>query len=206
LRSLSVEFYQYVKYDYHGLITKRKCFHHDRAKKVPVGWKAGRMSAHDISVVVNGRRHVTKVHASRRLIDFLREDLGLTGTKEGCGVGVCGACTVLMDGRAISGCLTFMTAANGREVLTIEGLAKHGVLHPIQKAFHEDGGLQCGFCTPGQIMAAKALLDENPAPTDEEIKHALLGNLCRCTGYYKIIEAVKTAAVKLRALGPGVSA
>jgi aerobic carbon-monoxide dehydrogenase small subunit len=164
------------------------------------------MSSHEISVTVNGRVHVSVVDSSRRLIDFLREQLGLTGTKEGCGIGVCGACTVLLDGQAVSGCLTFVTAVNGRDVQTIEGLSKEGVLHPIQKAFHEDGGLQCGFCTPGQIMAAKALLDENPDPTEEEIKHAMMGNLCRCTGYYKIIDAVRSAAVSLRTPQPQVSA
>ncbi|MDO8597643.1 MAG: (2Fe-2S)-binding protein [Sulfuricaulis sp.] len=156
------------------------------------------MSTHTIAITVNGHRHELSVQSNRRLIDVLREDLALTGTKEGCSVGVCGACTVLLDGRAVSGCLTFAIAANGGDIQTIEGLSTDGVLHPVQQAFLDQGGLQCGFCTPGQIMAAKAFLEENPDPTEDEIKHAMLGNLCRCTGYYKIIGAIRAAAAKMR--------
>ena len=156
------------------------------------------MSRQIISMKVNGFQHRLEVPANKRLIDVLRSDLALTGTKEGCGVGVCGACTVLLDGRAVSACLTFAFAANGAEIQTIEGLAQGGELHPLQTAFVEKGGLQCGYCTPGQIMAAKALLDEIPAPSVAEIKHAMMGNLCRCTGYYQIIESIQAAAVAMR--------
>jgi carbon-monoxide dehydrogenase small subunit len=156
------------------------------------------VSVAEIELTVNGIRHLLSVEPNRRLIDVLRDDLALTGTKEGCGIGICGACTVIMDGRTVSGCLTLAVQASGRDILTIEGLERDGALDPIQQAFLDSAGLQCGFCTPGQIMAAKALLDGNPDPTDDEIKEGLLGNLCRCTGYYKIIEAVR-AAVALRA-------
>lgn len=152
------------------------------------------MSLRTITITVNGMRHEVDVRPNVRLIDLLREDLALTGTKEGCSIGVCGACTVLVDGRSVSACLTLAVMVAGREVLTIEGLAEGDALHPLQQAFLERGGLQCGFCTPGQIMAAKALLDERPHPDDEEIRVAMLGNLCRCTGYYKIIESIKAAA------------
>jgi len=155
------------------------------------------VSFRTIAITVNGMRHELDIRPNRRLIDLLREDLALTGTKEGCSIGVCGACTVLLDGRPVSACLTLAIMVDGRDVLTIEGLAPETGLHPLQEAFLERGGLQCGFCTPGQIMAAKALLDEHPQPTDEEIREAMLGNLCRCTGYYKIIEAIKTAARRL---------
>jgi carbon-monoxide dehydrogenase small subunit len=156
------------------------------------------VSVAEIELTVNGIRHLLSVESNRRLIDVLRDDLALTGTKEGCGIGICGACTVIMDGRTVSGCLTLAVQANGRDILTIEGLEQDGALDPVQQAFLDSAGLQCGFCTPGQIMATKALLDGNPDPTDDEIKEGLLGNLCRCTGYYKIIEAVR-AAVALRA-------
>jgi carbon-monoxide dehydrogenase small subunit len=156
------------------------------------------VSVAEIELTVNGIRHLLPVEANRRLIDVLRDDLALTGTKEGCGIGICGACTVIMDGRTVSGCLTLAVQADGCDILTIEGLEKDGALDPIQQAFLDGAGLQCGFCTPGQIMATKALLDANPDPTDDEIKEGLLGNLCRCTGYYKIIEAIR-GAVALRA-------
>lgn len=152
------------------------------------------MSLATIELTVNGVKHELKVRPNRRLIDILREDLALTGTKEGCGIGICGACTVIMDGRSVSGCLTLAVQANGREVLTIEGLEKDGVLHPVQQAFLDCSSVQCGFCTPGQIMAAKALLDENTKPTRDQILDGMLGNLCRCTGYYKIIAAIEAAA------------
>ena len=149
-----------------------------------------------IRLQVNGQSVVHEVPDNRLLIDLLRYDLGLTGTKEGCSVGVCGACTVLIDGQPVSSCLTLAVMTDGAEVLTIEGLAEGDRLHPLQRAFIESGGFQCGICTPGQIMAAKALLDVNPQPSKEEIQTWMMGNLCRCTGYYKIIEAIQAAAAE----------
>jgi carbon-monoxide dehydrogenase small subunit len=146
-----------------------------------------------IALRVNGQEHTLEVPTQRLLIDCLRYDLGLTGTKEGCSVGVCGACTVLMDGQMISSCLVLAVRANGADLVTIEGLAEEARLHPIQQAFIDHGGFQCGICTPGMIMAAKALLDANPQPTEDDIKDWMLGNLCRCTGYYKIIESIQAA-------------
>jgi carbon-monoxide dehydrogenase small subunit len=140
---------------------------------------------------VNGTEHEIEVEPNRLLLHALRDDVGLTGTKEGCSIGVCGACSVIVDGRLVSSCLTLAVACNGKQIATIEGLAVDGTLHPLQQAFVEYGGFQCGICTPGQIMAAKALLDENPHPTEEEIKEWMSGNLCRCTGYYKILEAIQ---------------
>lgn len=139
---------------------------------------------------VNGEEHELNLEPNRLLLHVLRDDLGLTGTKEGCGIGVCGACSVIIDGRLASSCLTLAISCRGKEITTIEGLAKDGELHPLQQAFLEYGGYQCGICTPGQIIAAKALLDENPDPTEEEVKEWMSGNLCRCTGYYKIFESV----------------
>jgi carbon-monoxide dehydrogenase small subunit len=141
------------------------------------------------------------VEPRRRLLDVLRDDLGLTGAKEGCGTGDCGACTVILDGQLITSCLKLAVSADGSDILTIEGLAQGGKLHPLQEAFMEKGGLQCGICTPGMILAAKALLDENPHPTVDEIRFGLAGNLCRCTGYTKIIESVQAAAERLMANG-----
>jgi aerobic carbon-monoxide dehydrogenase small subunit len=143
-----------------------------------------------ISLTVNGEQHEALVEPNRLLLHLLRDDLGLTGTKEGCSIGVCGACSVIVDGRLVSSCLTLALACQGKEVTTIEGLVKDGKLHPLQQAFIEYGGFQCGICTPGQIIAAKALLDENPKPSEEEVKEWMSGNLCRCTGYYKILESV----------------
>ena len=151
-----------------------------------------------ISIRVNGQEHTLEVPTQRLLIDCLRYDLGLTGTKEGCSVGVCGACTVLMDGQMTSACLVLAVRADGTDISTIEGLTQDGRLHPVQQAFIDYGGFQCGICTPGMIMAAKALLDERPDPTENEIKDWMMGNLCRCTGYYKIIESIQGAAAKLR--------
>jgi aerobic carbon-monoxide dehydrogenase small subunit len=142
---------------------------------------------------VNGKRVELEVPTNRMLIDCLRYDLGLTGTKEGCSVGVCGACTVLMDGDMISSCLTLAVMVDGRDITTVEGLAKNGELNAVQKSFIQYGGFQCGICTPGQVVAATALLDENPRPNAEEIKDWMMGNLCRCTGYYKIIESIQKA-------------
>jgi carbon-monoxide dehydrogenase small subunit len=151
-----------------------------------------------ISFTVNGRRIEREVKAETRLLDLLREDLSLTGTKEGCGEGECGACTVLLDGKAVASCLVLAPQVDGKEVLTVEGLADGDELHPIQRAFVEKGAVQCGFCTPGFIMSTYALLKENPDPSDEEILTALEGNLCRCTGYTKILEAVRHAAQLMR--------
>ena len=143
---------------------------------------------------VNGIDHQLQVPARKLLVDCLRYDLGLTGTKEGCSVGVCGACTVLIDGQMIASCITLAVAVDGADITTIEGLAEQGRLHPVQQAFIDHGGFQCGICTPGQVLAAKALLDINPAPTDDDIREWMMGNLCRCTGYYGILESVKNAA------------
>jgi aerobic carbon-monoxide dehydrogenase small subunit len=147
-----------------------------------------------IRLRVNGDEVEREVPDNRLLLDFLRNDLGLTGSKEGCSVGVCGACTVLLDGKAISSCLALAAFADGADVTTIEGLAEDGHLHPLQEAFIDFGGFQCGICTSGQIMAAKSLLDSNPHPSVDEIKAWMMGNLCRCTGYYKIVESIQAAA------------
>lgn len=152
----------------------------------------------DITLNVNNNEYTLQVKPSATLLDVIREDLGLIGTKEGCGEGECGACTVLMDGLAVNACLILAAEANGKHIITIEGLADGEKLHPIQQAFVDIGGMQCGFCTPGMILSAKVLLDRNQNPTDEEIKKALEGNFCRCTGYTKIIQSVKTAAQMLK--------
>ena len=147
-----------------------------------------------IRMTVNGTEHKLEIPARRLLVDCLRYDLGLTGTKEGCSVGVCGACTVLIDGEMAASCITLAVAADGAQITTIEGIAQEGRLHPVQQAFIDHGGFQCGICTPGQIIAAKALLDFNPSPTEDEIKTWMMGNLCRCTGYYGILNSVAAAA------------
>jgi carbon-monoxide dehydrogenase small subunit len=147
----------------------------------------------EINLTVNNRPYRLSVLPWRTLLEVIRENLGLTGTKEGCGLGECGACTVLIDGRAVNSCLVLAAEADGKQITTIEGLADGDKLHPLQQAFVDHGGLQCGFCTPGMILSAKALLDENPTPTEEEIKQGIAGNLCRCTGYAKIIESIKAA-------------
>jgi carbon-monoxide dehydrogenase small subunit len=152
----------------------------------------------EIHLTVNGKREEVRARESATLLEVLREQRGLTGTKEACGGGECGACTVLMDGRAVNACLVLAAEAEGREVTTIEGLSSGETLHPIQQAFVEVGGFQCGFCTPGMILSTKALLDANPDPSEEEIRKGLEGNFCRCTGYTKIIESVKAAVEKLR--------
>jgi len=153
---------------------------------------------HTIRMQVNGKDYTVDVPSQRLLIDCLRYDLGLTGTKEGCSVGVCGACTVLMDGALVSSCLSLAVLADGKEITTVEGLAHNGNLHPVQQAFIDFGGFQCGICTPGMVVAAKALLDENPNPSDDDIKDWMMGNLCRCTGYYKIIESIRGAATRMQ--------
>ncbi len=149
---------------------------------------------YQVNLKVNGTDYRRQVPAQRLLVDFLRYDLRLTGTKEGCSVGVCGACAVLLDGEMVASCITLAVAADGAEITTIEGIAEAGQLHPVQQAFIDHGGFQCGICTPGQVIAAKALLDVNPAPTEDEIRQWMMGNLCRCTGYYGILESVINAA------------
>ena len=151
------------------------------------------MNTTTIHLRVNGEDHDVRVQPQRLLVDCLRYDLGLTGTKEGCSVGVCGACTVLLDGRMVASCIMLAVAADGAEITTIEGLSEDGRLHPLQQSFIDYGGFQCGICTPGQIMAAKALLDQAPDPSEEEIREWMMGNLCRCTGYYKILESIVKA-------------
>ena len=152
-------------------------------------------NSHVVRFALNGDAREVSVRANRRLIDLLRDDLGLTGTKEGCSVGVCGACSVLVNGQVMSACLLPAVCVDGASVITIEGLAPDDEhLTPLQDAFIRYGGFQCGICTPGQIIAATALLNENPHPTTEQIKHWMMGNLCRCTGYYKIVESILAAA------------
>lgn len=150
-----------------------------------------------VSINVNGINYTKDIDPSIRLIDFLRDDLKLKGTKEGCGEGECGACTVIVNGKAINSCLMLASSADGKNVITIEGVSDKDKLHPIQEAFMEVGAIQCGYCTPGMILSAKALLDKKPNASEEEIKVALSGNLCRCTGYKKIIQAVMLAQDKL---------
>jgi aerobic carbon-monoxide dehydrogenase small subunit len=147
-----------------------------------------------MTLTVNGTPYEVAIEPQQSLLQLLREELHLTGTKEGCSEGECGACTVLLDGKTVDSCLIFALEAQGREVMTIEGLAQGDQLHPVQKAFAEYGAVQCGFCTPGMILAAKALLDSNPHPTEMEIRQGISGNLCRCTGYVKIVEAIQAAA------------
>jgi aerobic carbon-monoxide dehydrogenase small subunit len=151
----------------------------------------------EIKFVLNGNQTFLAIEDNWTLLYLLREKLGLTGVKEGCGQGECGACTVIVDGLAVNSCLYFAVEVEGKEVLTIEGLATaDGTLHPLQKSFVENGGIQCGFCTPGMILSAKALLDENPRATEADIKQALAGNLCRCTGYVQIVESVEAVVDK----------
>jgi carbon-monoxide dehydrogenase small subunit len=154
-----------------------------------------------IRINLNGEARALQSPASRLLLDLLRDEIGMTGTKEGCGTGDCGACTVLLNGKPVNSCLIFAGELDGAEIVTIEGLKIGPELHPVQQAFVQDGGAQCGYCTPGMLMMTKALLDENVNPTEEEIRFALSGNLCRCTGYAKIVQAVQDAARELRKRG-----
>ena len=147
-----------------------------------------------VSITVNGAEHILELEPRELLVYVLRERLGLTGTNVGCDTSSCGACTVLLDGESVKSCTLLGVQADGHEITTIEGLATNGTMHPVQEAFHEQHGLQCGYCTPGFIMAVVSLLDETPNPSEEEIRHALEGNLCRCTGYHNIVRAVQTAA------------
>ncbi|MDG6921401.1 MAG: (2Fe-2S)-binding protein [Nitrososphaerota archaeon] len=150
-----------------------------------------------IAVTLNGKKYDADVEPRLLLVHFIRENLGLTGTHIGCDTSNCGACTVLVDGKAVKSCTVLAVQTNGKEVLTVEGLAKGGKLHPIQEGFWEKHGLQCGFCTPGMMMAAYALLQKNPSPSEEEIRRGISGNLCRCTGYVKIVESIQYAADKM---------
>lgn len=156
------------------------------------------MKTKEISFEINGKKTRITVPVNRTLLEMIRGDLGLTGAKESCDEGECGACTVIMDGKAISSCLTLAVQANGKKIITIEGLMKDDKLDPIQQAFIDVGSVQCGYCTPGMILSAKALLDVNPDPTEPEIRTALEGNICRCTGYDRIVKGVQLAAEYLK--------
>jgi len=155
------------------------------------------MSKLMIELTINGKKRKVETTPSTRLLDLIRDDLHLTGTKEGCGKGECGACTVIMNGELVTSCLILAPQADGAVITTIEGVGDGENLDPVQEAFIETGAVQCGFCTPGMILAAKKLLEENPHPTEEEIKRGISGNLCRCTGYQKIFDAIKLAANRL---------
>lgn len=155
------------------------------------------MSTHEVTVTVNGEKQTREVEARTLLVHFIREDLDLTGTHIGCDSTHCGACTVLLNGKAVKSCTVFAVQANGKQIQTIEGMAQNGNLHPLQEGFWEKHGLQCGYCTPGMIMSASYLLSRNPNPSENEIREAIAGNLCRCTGYNKIVEAIQYAAEKM---------
>ncbi|HEY6929562.1 MAG TPA: (2Fe-2S)-binding protein [Thermoanaerobaculia bacterium] len=157
------------------------------------------MSQHSVSAIVNGQKQKHQVPARLLLVHYLRETLGLTGTNVGCDTSQCGSCTVLIDGQAVKSCTVLAVQADGANITTIEGLAKNGKLHPLQEAFWEKHGLQCGFCTPGMILTACALLEKKSRPSESEIRHGLEGNLCRCTGYQNIVEAVQEAARRMQA-------
>jgi carbon-monoxide dehydrogenase small subunit len=163
------------------------------------------MSTHTITVTINGTPHSVAVDSRILLVHFIRENMSLTGTHIGCDTTSCGACTILLNGQAIKSCTIFAVQADGCSIETIEGVANGNQLHPLQEGFWEKHGLQCGFCTPGMIMSAKALLDKNPNPTEEEIRWGISGNLCRCTGYVKIVEAIQYAAEKINAQQEEVS-
>jgi carbon-monoxide dehydrogenase small subunit len=152
-----------------------------------------------VNAKINGENHEIYTDAHRTLLEVVRDSIGLTGTKEGCGTGDCGACTVLLNGAPVNSCLVLAPEVEGHDVTTIEGLATEGRLHPVQQAFVAEGGLQCGICTPGMVLSAVALLRRNPVPTEAEIRYAIAGNLCRCTGYDKIVRAIETAALVAQA-------
>jgi len=152
----------------------------------------------EITLKVNGIKYAVDVKPQRTLVEVLRETLGLTGTKKSCNEGECGACTVLMDGKPVASCLALAIDAQGKEILTIEGLSEGENLHPIQEAFLKHGGIQCGFCTPGMVMSAKAFLDEHPKPTQTEVRQAISGNLCRCTGYQQIVDSIMAGSKMMK--------
>lgn len=156
------------------------------------------MSTHHIQLMVNGKPAEADVEARMLLVHFIRETLNLTGTHIGCDTTSCGACTVHLNGKAVKSCTVFAVQAHGGDLRTVEGLAQNGALHPIQEGFHEEHGLQCGYCTPGMMMSALALLEQNPNPTEEEIRWGISGNLCRCTGYLNIVKAIQYAANKMQ--------
>jgi aerobic-type carbon monoxide dehydrogenase small subunit (CoxS/CutS family) len=156
------------------------------------------MKEKQITVTVNGEIYTKTVKVHRTLLEFIREDLFLTGTKDGCNEGECGACTILFDGKPFNSCMMLAIEADGHDILTVEGLEKNGKLHPLQEAFMEIGAAQCGFCTPGMLMSAKACLDEFPDASEDRIRKEMEGNLCRCTGYNRIIQAIQVAAEKMR--------
>ena len=156
------------------------------------------MSKHSVSIDINGKSVKKEVDSRMLLVHFIREELQMTGTHIGCDTSSCGACTILMDGRSIKSCTLYTVQANGKSVKTIEGMEEGGALHPLQEGFHEEHGLQCGFCTPGMIMRAAELLEKNPNPSEEEIRWGISGNLCRCTGYVNIVKAIQYAAEKMQ--------
>ena len=158
------------------------------------------MANHRISMMINGEYEQVEVSSSMTLLQMLRDKLALTGTKNGCNAGECGACTVLLNGEPVNSCMVLAVECDGMQVVTVEGLAKDGVLDPVQQTIIEHGAVQCGFCTPGILISARALIDRTPNPSDDEIREALVGNLCRCTGYLRIVEAVKEAASRQRVL------
>lgn len=155
------------------------------------------MTKHEVTLNINGEDHTAEIEPRTLLVHFVREDADLTGTHIGCDTTSCGACTVLMDGVAVKSCTVFAMTARGKEIKTIEGMAEGGQLHPLQEGFWEKHGLQCGYCTPGMIMCASHFLEKNPTPSEDEIRHGISGNLCRCTGYNKIVEAIQYAADKM---------
>ena len=156
------------------------------------------MSKHSVSIDINGKTVNKEVDSRMLLVHFIREELQMTGTHIGCDTSSCGACTILMDGRSVKSCTLYTVQANGKSVKTIEGMEEGGALHPLQEGFHEEHGLQCGFCTPGMIMRAVELLEKNPNPSEEEIRWGISGNLCRCTGYVNIVKAIQYAAEKMQ--------
>ena len=156
------------------------------------------MSKHNVSIDINGKTVNKEVDSRMLLVHFIREELQMTGTHIGCDTSSCGACTILMDGRSVKSCTLYTVQASGKSVKTIEGMEEGGALHPLQEGFHEEHGLQCGFCTPGMIMRAAELLEKNPNPSEEEIRWGISGNLCRCTGYVNIVKAIQYAAEKMQ--------
>ena len=155
-----------------------------------------------VTLRINGERYDVLIEPATTLLEAVRDEAGLTGAKEGCGTGDCGACSMIVDGRLVTSCLMLALEAEGADITTIEGLARDGMLHPLQQAFIDRGAVQCGYCIPGMIMAGKALLDSNPSPSERDIRDALAGNLCRCTGYVKIVEAIAAAAERLQGVTP----